>query len=529
MVKFNSNFIGAVVCCTLSGMYYIFGVLYFFSQGNLVNDILNKNINKLNATIILVVFYRIFMLLSDVFLQNLKEYFAVLYYKKQMLNFYPEKIFKDFKDKSAYIFDTLSSSLNSLYMHNIDIMIHRVAFIVAIFLYLFILYNSQFIIGGISILIICLIMYFFRNLYNEKIELSFECVAEKKKQLLIWNQEYFDSYREIFTIWSNHIQGNKWFYEILNGYLKSRLNNIKLLLIKNLLSQLIVEMPFIILICSIFLGVYYEKLTITEAFLWIGASQFILAVSQNIAKNQLLKKYVLDCKNRIDGVREMIADKKDDVIDISIDSHKEISFTLQKNHTVILRNYPGIYYITGDNGIGKTTLLDTILGYCRDPYYKTFSMNSLKMGLTESAIRIITTEAIAFSVFPTLNEQIIGIIGSNKFSSTSVECRIALNLADYLSTPLIQQWVKRLQQLRLKFDNISGYQLSLGERVMLSCLRNWFYWDNEVKLLLIDECDACLDAHNKALFHESLSELRQFIAIFIISHTASLPQGVLPG
>ena len=366
-------------------------------------------------------------------------------------------------------------------------------------------------------------MYFFRNSYNEKIELSFEYAANKKKQLLIWNQEYFDSYRQISIIWSKHIQGNKWFYQVLKDYIKSRVDSIKLILIKNLLSQLMVEVPFIVLMCLIFLGVYYEKLTIAKAFLWIGASQFVLTVSQNIAKNQILKKYVLDCRNRINEVMEIIRDKNDNQsIILNVDNSKKINFVLQKEQQITLATSPGIYHIKGDNGIGKTTLLDTILGYCRDPYYKTLSMNTLKIGLTESAIRIITTDAITFSILTTLNEQIIGFIESNKLLKTSVEHEIAINMASYLSAPLIQQWLNRLQQLHLKFDNISGYQLSLGERVIFSCLRNWFYWNNKVRLLLIDECDSCLDAHNKALFHESLAELSQFVAIFIISHTGLL-------
>ena len=76
------------------------------------------------------------------------------------------------------------------------------------------------------------------------------------------------------------------------------------------------------------------------------------------------------------------------------------------------------------------------------------------------------------------------------------------------------------------FDSSTDYQLSLGEHVILSCLRTWFSWSSEIKLLLVDECDSCLDPINKAIFLQTLAKLSQRVAIYVISHSTNYPNAI---
>ena len=50
-------------------------------------------------------------------------------------------------------------------------------------------------------------------------------------------------------------------------------------------------------------------------------------------------------------------------------------------------------------------------------------------------------------------------------------------------------------------------------------MRFFCSWNEYVKLLIVDECDAFLDYENKQLFTQTLSELSKYMAIYISFHS----------
>lgn len=521
MKKFSNATFGIIICGILATFYYIFGVLFFFCQGELIDSIINKHSTGVWLTILFVIAIKIAMLLSDVFLQNIKEYLSIIYYKNEMLRIYPSKVYNDFKDKSSYIFDTLHDNLYSIYLHRLNIIVNRISFFIVFSVYVLILMHSQFLLGGITVLFLGIVVFLSRHVYDNQLEKTLEQVSARKKSLTIWSKEYFDGYKEISTIWLKRLSGKRWFDKLLSPYINYRIKSVKYLFLKDLLSQVFIETPFVLLMCLVLLGVYYGKITIPQAFIWLGVSQFVLNVSKELARNPTLKKFEMNCSRRINEIERIVAEKPGELIpDLKRIKFSQVTFSLKNNKKVSLSTKPGIYSIDGENGTGKTTLLDTMSGFCRNSPYDTLSMDILKSSLGIDSIRLIDVNSIVFTSLDTFDLQLIGFSDKVGFVDCNIERKISRSLKPYLPENLISQWLLQMQHLRIKFDANENYILSLGEHVILSCLRNWVCWNSQIKLLLIDECDSCLDKNNRSLFYQTIDRLSQKIAIYVISHSS---------
>ena len=49
-----------------------------------------------------------------------------------------------------------------------------------------------------------------------------------------------------------------------------------------------------------------------------------------------------------------------------------------------------------------------------------------------------------------------------------------------------------------------------------------YFWDEDIKLIISDECDSFLDSETRTLFIETMSHLSKTKMLWFISHTNSL-------
>lgn len=515
---------GLIICTVLIILYYSFGIFFYFQQGELIGEVINPSGIQLWMIISLLVLSKSLMLFVDVVLQNYKDYLSILHYKQTMLTYYPKKIYNDFKKKSAYIFDGLSRNSYSLHDYAIEIYTNKVSFIIMIVLYTIILINTHYFLGGITTLVLALSTFIARALYDSKISNLLEDIEEEKKQMTIWSKEFFDGYKEISSIWTESIQNKNWFNKIFSSYINKRIKLVKVTFSKNILNQLFIELPFLALMCFVFMGIFYQKILISQAFVWLGLSQFILQATRDISKNPMLKKQYKNSLDRIEDIKKIIGQEKEKEMlslnsNLSKTNEENYQFIFNDNTQISLSLEPGLYFLNSENGSGKTTLLDTIAGLYQNSPYATFSMDILRSQLKAGDIRIIDANSVTYSILSNFSEQIVGPF--NEFSSNihEVVAAIQRKLRLFMPSILIHEWVNQVHNLYVKFESNHQYQPSLGERVIISCLRNWVSWHNRIKLLLIDECDSCLDASNKQLFYKTLSCLQNSVAIYMISHT----------
>jgi len=388
-------------------------------------------------------------------------------------------------------------------------------------MYIYVLIESKYIIGGIAVFLLGISAFYLAKLSSQSMDESLEKIVKKKQSMTQWSHEYFTAYREISLIWGKVVKTKKWFEKFLSDYTNARLQTTKIIFAKDLFVQLLVEMPFVLLMCLVIFGVYHQDISLSQAVIWLGLSQYMLTASQDLARNSIIKSYRKDCQERLKEIKALLNNKvPQPTINLSPIKFNRLEFGLLNGVNIKLSLNPRVYRISAANGSGKTTLLNTILSYCRDSPYDNLNMDILKTCLQGNNIRIIDSNAVVFSVLNTIDDQILGFNLDKNNITVNVEYYINHHLQMSVKPDLIKSWLQQLKILRSKFEK-SNYKLSLGERVILSCLRNWVCWNSNIKLLIVDECDSCLDQTNKKLFLQTLNQLSQQVAIYIVSHSQS--------
>ena len=124
-----------------------------------------------------------------------------------------------------------------------------------------------------------------------------------KLTILNWVEQYFASYRELSKNWQG-INNTSWKNDIYSQYFISKKNQITFYLYRDLLAQLLVELPFLLNTSVVILGVYFEYLTLTQLFVWVGFSQFMINASNAYLENKIIKKQIATLVEAADCVIE---------------------------------------------------------------------------------------------------------------------------------------------------------------------------------------------------------------------------------
>ena len=286
---------------------------------------------------------------------------------------------------------------------------------------------------------------------------------------------------------------------------------------RDLLAQILVELPFLVNTSIVIIGVYNGVLSITQMFVWIGLSQFMINASNAYVENKVNKQQIAILLKQTQSILDSIEINIPQKIIKNHNHHNPIAQVVMCDGSVnTLSLNPGIYHLQGGNAAGKSTLINMLLGYERKSYhFENINLNQLIHAIIQSNVRIIERDAVLFECFNDFNSQICGPFKDCNFRWNTV---VTQTLNELLPNDLARTWLKIFLHIEKEYIYRENKIMSSGERIILSLMRFFFSWNNAVNLLIIDECDSFLDNEKRKLFIQTITELSSKIAVYISVH-----------
>ena len=458
------------------------------------------------------------MIFSSILQENMKKNLEESTIDNLFESHFPTIIYKDFSHRAGLIYQVLSDNIKNTVTADLTIFSNRAIFSCLLFIYLLFLAYSKFLIGGLFVILVAVSAYLNQLSWGQAFNTLLTQQSHAENHLITWVHDYFKSYKEISKTWPAPIHDRSWLTAIYRAYANQKKKVNAYIFKRTILAQLLIEMPYLITSTAVFFGIYYNKLSLPFAFAWLGLSQFMITAAKGLSKNGELKKTRQDSLEKLNTLLHDIK-KPAPMIDKAAitDRHHCYRIPLQNGDHVTFTLTPGLYPIRGSNGAGKSTLLDTIAGFDRlATLHKNSSIRLLKKTLANDQIRIIDPQACIIDCLGSFENQLNGPFAMNV--QTRIFSTLYHQLLLILSPSLATQWRDCLFRLSTTFNARTQKELSSGEKILLSFGRLWLSWQDSIKLLIIDECDSALDAHNKKLFFDTLHELQQKLTILMVSH-----------
>lgn len=496
--------------------------LFFILQGKSITLAINNHTicRQLMETLIEFILIKIIVMMCDVLQKFIMEYFKNIVIKNKWDEHFPMHLYSDNQDKINEVSQLFFDILPKLFELEISMVINwiTVIFIFSLSIAVF-LYNKIYI-GVFILAVIFFLNYLSRNIFTKKIDLYQEKSYTQNIKIMNWIDQYFASYREISKNWLD-VSNSSWKYMIYEKYFFAKKDQIIFYLYRDLLCQLLVELPFLVTMSAAIVGVYFNYLSIAQLFIWTGFSQFMITASNAYLDNKVkkLQRSTLYFKSNEILSRFQFHDAKH--VDNKIIDDSILSVVKLRDGTENLISLAsGIYPIKGKNGSGKSTLINMILNFDRtsQPFENTH-FDGLMVAINPNNTRLIEREAVVFECFDDFNSQILGPI--NVMSAQWIN-KINPAMDQLLDKMTSYQWRKIFTALEQEYIARSQKILSSGEKVILSMMRFLASWNDKVNLLIIDECDSFLDSHKKSIFIDSINQLASRMAIYICTHDSSL-------
>lgn len=495
--------------------------VFFLLQGMAIELAIAKDNIYYNLGGILV-FYcliKIIVMICDISQKFSIEYFKESLIKSQWAKHFPNKIFCDTRHHGGDLYLLFFDYWPKMFELQCAILINYCTVIWVLCLAWGLFFYAKFYYGMIVVLLIFILTYISKMLFVNDIGKSQKAINSHKSSIVLWINQYFDGYREISKNWQNS-DLLVWKQDIYNSYYVAKKQYNLFYLYRDLLGQLLVELPFIINSILVILSVYYGLLSITQMFIWIGLAQFMINASNSYFENKINQKQRDTLLIQINAIITNF--QISNVVSSNLKKTSSKSVLSQVilsdgSHNTLSLN-PGVYHIQGANGSGKSTLLNIILDYERNFKIKNnLNFDNLVDALSMTNIRVIERDAV---IFDSLQEFSLQVLGPSNMQHDQCQWfnRVKTNTFMLFSRELAEQWLQIFTDLNYKYNNRANNTLSSGERVTLSFIRFLCGWTSDVKLLIIDECEAFLDQNNKRLFTLSVNQLAMNIAIFISNH-----------
>lgn len=500
---------------------YLLLAVFFLLQGMAIELAIAKDSIYYNLCGILV-FYcliKIIVMICDILQKFSIEYFKELVIKSQWAKHFPAKIFRDTRHHGGDLYILFFDYWPKMFDLQCAILINYCTVIWVLCLAWGLFFYAKFYYGMIVVLLIFILTYISKMVFVNDIGELQKAINGHKSSIVLWINQYFDGYKEISKNWQNS-DLLAWKQEIYNPYYLAKKKYNFFHLYRDLLGQLLVELPFIINSVLVILSVYYGLLSITQMFIWIGLAQFMINASNSYFENKINQKQRDTLLIQINSIITNI--ERSNLVPSNLNKSPSRSLLSQvllndgSHNTLSLK--PGIYPIQGANGSGKSTLLNIISGYEREFKIKNnVNFDNLINDLSITNTRVIERDAVIFDSLKEFSLQVQGP-GNTQHSQCQWFNRVKINTFMLFSREIAEQWLQVFTDLNYKYNNRAANTLSSGERVILSFIRFICGWTSDVKLLIIDECEAFLDQNNKKLFNLSVNQLAVNMAIFISNH-----------
>ncbi len=494
----------------------IFCFLFFVLQGKAIELSIstNKLPQQLVYTLIGYVIVKLIVMLCDVFQRFISDHYKNLELKRIWIHYFPKKIYKDNDSKHNQLSFLYFNVFPRLFELKISIFSNMVNIICIFTLTLSALIYSKFYLATLALLLVFIFNFISRDLLVDHIGKYHHEENESKTKILKWIGEYLSAYREISKNWVG-ISDSNWSDKIYENYYLAKKKQTFFYFYRDLISQALVELPFLFNSAIVILGVYYHYVSLTQLFVWIGFCQLMITASNAYIENRVNKKEasILNAKGN-EILNEFEVKKRLNKSKINTKSISEV--TMLDGQKNILSIKPGIYHIKGNNGSGKTTLLNIILGYERHlNVNKHIQLDNIINSVQPHNIRLIERNAVIFDSLTDFSMQVCGPYNARE-SLWKNDLINSINIL--LNEELAKVWIQLFISLEKKYIKRNDKSMSSGEQVLLSLLRFFVSWNKKVKVLIVDECDSFLDKKNRELFIAAIKDISSHLAIFISGH-----------
>lgn len=517
MVKFNELRKLKTITGIIVFIKYSLWCYFFILQGKAIELAIERDKlqKELIYTLVGFVLVKMVVMLCDIFQKFLIEYYKNMELKHQWSSHLPKDIYSDNHNRKNDINVLFFDYFPKLFEFKITLLLNKVTIFSVFTLTTIAFIYTEFFLGIVALSLVFVLNYLSKNIFVKKIDYYQKESYYSKITILNWIEQYFSSYREISKNWQG-IANTSWKNEVYNKYFISKKNQITFYLYRDLLAQILVELPFLLNTSIVILGVYYEYLSLTQLFVWVGFSQFMINASNAYLENKITKKQVDTLTEHIVSILQNFKSQpsKDLIKNKSCDFlFSEV--VMQDDEINKLSLEPGLYHIRGGNGSGKSTLMNIVLGYERRDYdFNSTNLVYLINNIDQNKVRVIDRETVIFDCFTDFHSQILGPATIH----TRWQEIILHSLNQLLPINLVKEWMNVFIALEIEYIGRKDKILSSGERVILSLMRFFCSWDMNVNLLVIDECDSFLDHEKKTLFINTVNELAQYMAVYISCH-----------
>lgn len=520
-MKFNKLVKLKTITAAIVFAKYLLWSVFFILQGKAIDLAIEKgNVSKqLVYTLFGYVTVKMVVMISDIVQKFLMERYKNIELKEQWNIHFPTNIYNDSQSNKSNINVLFFDYLPRLFELEVSSVINTVVIYCVFTLTLTAFFYTGFFWGILALLFVFVLNFISKNIYVKKIDNCHKETYDNKIKILNWVEQYFYSYREISKNWQG-IAGSSWKNEIYNNYFTCKNSQASFYFYRDLIAQLLIELPFLLNTSIVILGVYYSYLSLTQLFVWVGFSQFMINASNAYLENKINKEQIKTINEQVLSILRKFHSKTiSDKVNKLLDSPPISVVIMKDGQANNLSLIPSLYHIKGGNGSGKSTLMNIILGYERGRYeFKNSNLTSLLTNIKKEQVRVIDRDTIIFESLTDFNHQICGPIDPKKKWKDAVSC----SLSRLLNAKLANEWMKIFVSLESEYVIREDKKISSGEKVILSLMRFFSSWNLDVKLLIIDECDSFLDKEKKNLFVLTVTEISRHLAVYISCHDSSL-------
>lgn len=491
---------------------------FFIFQGRAIQQAIDKNIllEQLIQTLILFVLTKLLVMISDILSQFFIGYFENKEMNKQWIERFPRKIFQDNEGKNNLIYLMYFDHLPRLFNIECNIISNKCTIFNVLIIVTTLLIYTGFYFGLIALLAVFILSFTSKNIFLKKLDFFHKEINENKANTLGWINQFFRSYKEVSFNWNEQV--NDWIQSMYSPIYQSKNKFVIIQLMRDILSQFLIEFPFIINTAILVVAVYLNYLSITQLFVWIGFSQFVINSSNSFLENKINNKTKIALVYELEEILSSFQIDKNQNSQLCLNSKhiKNVVIKLQDSTVNHLSLIPSVYHIKGTNGSGKSTLLNTIIGYERQVRINNHeNLLYLFKNISIQKIRVIDREPEIFNLLKTFNQQILGPEQAKLFSWKQL---LHDKMSSILTGELIKELSKAFFLIEDQYYKRRNARFSSGEKILISLMRALTSWNKEVSILVVDECTVFLDQNIKTLFLRCIYELSNSIAVYLSAH-----------
>lgn len=506
---------------SLTALKYTLWCLFFFYQGRAIElaTATEEVLSLLMSTLLYFILLKVGVISCDILHQYITEQEKNRAMQSTWEKKFPSHVYKDTEAKHNLMYLLFFDYMPNLFELECHLITNRIMMWSVLLVSLGLFYITHFIWGALALLLVFSLNYLSKNICIKAIDQQQKALNQHKRHLSHWMHQFFSAYREVSKNWPFDVL-KTWPKTMYQKLFLTQKKMTQLHLYRDLLSQALVELPFLVNTAGVILALYQHYLSVTQLFVWIGVSQFAIQASNAYLENKLYRKKRTTLTHEAQHILQTLGYKPPCAHAKKTPALPAINITLQDGTQNQLALKPGLYPITGKNGAGKSTLLNLVLGYERQlksPAYH--PLKHLLASVHPQSIRVIERDAVVFDCINSFEAQ---VFGPTPHKNTSWEHVITHRVTPLLGVSLTYQWLDLFRTLEARYNQRLDKSFSSGERVMLSFMRCLLSWSNQIKILVIDECEAFLAPDVKQHFVQSIDKLSQKTAIFMSSHQLTL-------